>query len=96
MLNIFSHPWTTKRIAPTASLPARPTNLAQAISGKTVKISGFGALSATQRQHLQAYGLMPGRTVQVIAQQPVTIILIEQTELAFESDVARQIWVEPS
>lgn len=69
-------------------------NLAEAKVGSTVKVKGFGLISMVQKQHLQAYGLLPGRTVQVLAQQPVTIILIEQTELAFENQIAGQIWIE--
>ncbi len=73
---------------------AHPRLLSEARSGSVVKISSFGKLSATQRQHLQAYGMLAGRTVQVLSQRPVTIILIEQTELAFETEIARQIMVE--
>ena len=73
---------------------ARPRTLAQAQAGKLVTISGFEKLSLTQQQHLQAYGLLPGRTVRVLAQSPVTIVLIEQTELAFESTIAKQVTVE--
>lgn len=82
---------------PTAALRAageRQPNLSQAASGKQVKIAGFGHLTAAQRQHLQAYGLLPGRTIQVLTQRPVTIVLVEQTELAFEAEIARQVFVE--
>lgn len=70
-----------------------PASLAQARTGAMVRINGFGQLSPTQRQHLQAYGLLPGRSVQVLAQRPVTIVLVEQTELAFETEIAAQIQV---
>lgn len=79
---------------PTQAAPTRPRTLAQVASGKVAQIAGFDKLSATHKQHLQAYGLLPGRTVQVLAQNPVTIILIEQTELAFESEIAGQVLVE--
>jgi Fe2+ transport system protein FeoA len=68
--------------------------LAQALSGQEVTITGFGNLSPAHRQHLQAYGLLPGRTVVVLAQNPVTIVLVEQTELAFEGTIAQQVMVE--
>ena len=71
-----------------------PSSLAQARSGAIVRISGFGLLSAAQRQHLQAYGLLPGRCVQILAQKPVTIVLVEQTELAFETEIAAQVQVQ--
>jgi Fe2+ transport system protein FeoA len=73
------------------SKPGQPDNLSQASSGQEVTIAGFGELSAASRQHLQAYGLLPGRRVRVLAQRPVTIVLIEQTELAFETEIAAQV-----
>ena len=75
-------------------LPAKERTLAQADSGQQVTITGFGSLSPIYRQHLQAYGLLPGRTVLVLAQQPITIVMIEQTELAFEGEIARQVLVK--
>jgi Fe2+ transport system protein FeoA len=87
------------RTAPQINIPVpaaqtRARTLAQVSSGKMAKIAGFDTLAPIHRQHLQAYGLLPGRTVQVIAQKPVTIVLIEQTELAFESEIAGQVLVE--
>jgi Fe2+ transport system protein FeoA len=77
-----------------ASGTARPHSLSQARTGAVVRINGFGTLSAAQRQHLQAYGLLQGRTVQVLAQKPVTIVLVEQTELAFETEIACQVQID--
>ncbi|NLG98619.1 MAG: ferrous iron transport protein A [Chloroflexi bacterium] len=68
--------------------------LAQADTGKQVTIRGFGELSPAYKQHLQAYGVLPGRKVQVLAQRPVTIVLVEQTELAFESVIANNVLIE--
>ncbi len=79
---------------PAQAAPTRARTLAQVASGKVAQIAGFDKLSPAHKQHLQAYGLLPGRTVQVIAQKPVTIVLIEQTELAFESEIAGQVLVE--
>lgn len=83
-----------KSISTQAQKPDVKKNLAEVKVGTTVKVKGFGLISMIQKQHLQAYGLLPGRTVQVLAQRPVTIILIEQTELAFENQIADQIWIE--
>jgi Fe2+ transport system protein FeoA len=94
MLNL--HIFRNDTALRSTKLPAagRPVTLAQAASGQTVTITGFGRLAAAQRQHLQAYGLTPGRSVRVLAQRPVTIILVEQTELAFETEIAREVMVE--
>jgi hypothetical protein len=81
---------------PGGLLPAseRGVSLAQVQPGSMVKISGFGQISAEQKRHLQAYGLLAGRMVQVLAQNPVTIVLVEQTELAFEKEISRQVIIE--
>jgi Fe2+ transport system protein FeoA len=68
--------------------------LAKVAVGQQVMIIGFGRLAPSHRQHLQAYGLLPGRTVRVLAQKPVTIVLVEHTELAFESEISSQVLVE--
>jgi len=61
--------------------------------GREVSVTGYGDLSGGQRQHLQAYGLLPGRRVRVIAQRPVTIVQVEETELAFEGGIAAGVLV---
>jgi len=67
--------------------------LASVKPGCEVLVTGYGHLSGGQRQHLQAYGLVPGRRVRVIAQQPVTIVQVEETELAFEGGIAAGVLV---
>lgn len=69
-------------------------NLAQTPTGQHVTVTGFEQLSPQYRQHLEAYGLLPGRSLQVLAQRPLTIVLIEQTELAFEAEIARKVLVK--
>jgi Fe2+ transport system protein FeoA len=68
--------------------------LCQASPGSEVIIRGFEGLPVAQKCFLQSYGLLPGRCVRVVAQRPVTIVQIEETELAFESQVAKTILVE--
>ena len=67
--------------------------LASVQPGCDVLITGYGNLTGSQRQHLQAYGLTPGRRVRVLAQRPVTIVQVEQTELAFEGGIAARVLV---
>ncbi len=74
--------------------PTRPT-LWHVSPGQEVTILGFEALPPDFQHYLQAYGLMPGRTVRVLAQRPVTIVQVEHTELAFEPQIARCILVSP-
>ena len=77
---------------PVERVEARRT-LASVQPGCDVLITGYGNLTGSQRQHLQAYGLTPGRRVRVLAQRPVTIVQVEQTELAFESGIAARVLV---
>jgi Fe2+ transport system protein FeoA len=73
---------------------AKAQTLAQVATGQQVTITGYARISPAHRQHLQAYGLLPGRTVLVLAQKPVTIVMVEHTELAFESEISSQVLVE--
>jgi len=61
--------------------------------GREVSVTGFLDAAGGQQQHLQAYGLLPGRRIRVLAQHPVTIVQIEQTELAFEGALAACVLV---
>jgi Fe2+ transport system protein FeoA len=96
MLNLIfwrsAHPINTAGKNSMTAIKAH--TLAQAAAGQKVTITGFGRLSPAHRQHLQAYGLLPGRSVQVLAQNPVTIVLVEHTELAFENEISAQVLVE--
>lgn len=65
--------------------------------GQQAKLRGFSpGLSPERFAHLQAYGLTPGRWVRVIQHAPVTIIEVENCELALEADLARQIEIAVS
>jgi hypothetical protein len=52
------------------------------------------ALPAGQREQLHGYSILPGRILRVIQHAPVTVVQIEQTELAIETDVARAIRID--
>lgn len=73
--------------------PGGARTLAGVEPGREVSVLGYTESSGGQRRHLQAYGLLPGRRVKVLAQHPVTIVLIEQTELAVEAAVAACVLV---
>jgi len=68
------------------------TTLVDIHPGQQAQLRGFAAgLSSDRFAQLQAYGLPPGRWVRVIQHSPVTIIQVENCELALEADLARQI-----
>jgi Fe2+ transport system protein FeoA len=82
----------SKKTDPSPSI--QPLNLATAPINSSVRVTGFGNLPQTSLKHLQAYGLLPGRIVTVLACRPMTIIQIEHTELALEKSVAALVVVE--
>lgn len=51
-------------------------------------------IDPTQREQLVAYGLAPNRQLVVLQQRPMTIVMIDEIELALEDSVARHIWVK--
>ncbi len=68
--------------------------LAAVRPGQQARLKEFAPGMPVERwAHLQAYGLVPGCLVRVVQHNPVTVVQVEQTELALESDLARQIRV---
>lgn len=65
--------------------------LSEVPPGCTVTVERLDDLSESRREQLQAYGLSPGRTVDVVQQSPVTVIRVEHIDLAFEHSIARGI-----
>ena len=63
--------------------------------GMEVRLALFGeGIDPVQREQLTAYGLTEGRPLRVLQQQPMTVILADEMELALELAVARHLWVE--
>ncbi|MGE5469295.1 MAG: ferrous iron transport protein A [Bacteroidota bacterium] len=63
--------------------------------GTEVRLATLGdEIDALQREQLTAYGLAENRSLKVLQQRPMTVILAEEVELALEHAVARHIWVE--
>lgn len=51
-------------------------------------------IMSEHKAQLQAYGVIPGYTIKLQQQKPVTVIQVDHTELAFEYDLAKEIFVE--
>jgi len=63
--------------------------------GWRAKVVGFrDGIPSGRRAHLQAYGLVSDDWVRVVQHSPVTVIQIDQTELALENTLASEIEVE--
>ena len=89
--------WVERLFSPAKPAPAGPNiglSLDQIPSGNTVRVTGFREIGPEQGRHLQAYGVLPGRELKVLSQKPLTVLQIEQTELALETIVARAVLVE--
>jgi Fe2+ transport system protein FeoA len=69
-------------------------SLVEVTPGQEVRVTGYGDLPLGKLEQLQAYGLVIGRPVKVLQQEPVTIVLADHTELALEAPLAEQVSVE--
>lgn len=68
--------------------------LAFLLPGARAQVDALGdEIDATQREQILAYGLAPGRPVTVLQQHPMTLVMVDEVELALESSVARHVWV---
>jgi ferrous iron transport protein A len=76
----------------TALLAGR-LSLADVRPGERARVIAIDGLGPAEREQLQSYGLLPGRDVRVLQHAPATVIQVDQTELAFEDDIARKIRV---
>jgi Fe2+ transport system protein FeoA len=62
--------------------------------GTAVVVTGFGSgIQPSQLEQLFSYGLVEGRVIAVLRQRPVTVVLIDHTELALEPAIAAAIRV---
>jgi len=69
--------------------------LADLSPGKTATVTGCSnRISPDRRAQLQSYGVIPGHPLSVVQHTPVTIIQVENIELALERDLARLVWVK--
>ena len=83
------------RVFPSRKVPAESeTTLESALIGDDVVIGAFAeAMTTGHRELLRAYGLEPGRTVRIEQHAPVTVVRVDQTEVALEADLARLILI---
>jgi Fe2+ transport system protein FeoA len=67
--------------------------LADAPSGCRVRMAGFTSGGEGWRERLQAYGIAPGREIEIVQQKPVTVVRVDHLELALERNVASHILI---
>ncbi len=73
---------------------AEGETLATASAGARVEIASLADVPHGEREQLLAYGIAPGRVVEVLQRTPVTIVRLEHLELALERGVGRGIHVK--
>jgi Fe2+ transport system protein FeoA len=79
---------------PTCYEKTAELTLADVPAGGRARVAGFcRGIPADRLAHLQAYGLAPGYWVRVLQHRPVTIIQVEHTELALETELACEVLV---
>ena len=68
------------------------TKLTELPVGAEAQILNFSQeISDERKAQLQAYGIVPGSSIRVKQHKPVTIIQVDHTELAFETELASTI-----
>ena len=71
-----------------------PRTLDTVPPGRTVLLARIDESLATDfREQLAAYGCVPGRALEVLAQQPMTVVVCDHVELALEAAIARALVV---
>ena len=68
--------------------------LADIPPGMLVRICDIKKLPVEKRDHLLAFGLTPGRWVEIKQHRPAVVVQVDYTELALEPEVADAIMVE--
>ncbi len=63
-------------------------------SGTRAKVLCLGADRSSRHNTLATFGLVPGTVVTVLQQLPSCVIRVDETELALDPDIAREIVVE--
>ncbi len=71
----------------------REITLADVSPGNRAHVEALNGLPTGQHEQLQAYGVSPGRWVDVVQQAPVTIVRVGYTDVALEQAIARSIHV---
>lgn len=67
--------------------------LSQAAPHTSVRVDGVDELPAWRQNQLAAYGLAPGRLVDVLQVSPLVVVRVEHVELALERRLAHGIRV---
>ncbi len=81
---------------PAAPAKREEPRLGELAPGAVAEVLEIDASISSWRERLIAYGLAPGRLVEIVQQAPVTVVRVERIDLAFESRIAAGILVSPA
>jgi len=70
---------------------APAVTLAEARGGDSVHVERLEGLPVWQEHQLAAYGIAPGRRVDVVQTSPVVVVRVDYAEVAFERSLARGV-----
>lgn len=81
------------RPAPPESPGSHPS-LLEIERGERVRVLCLGARSSGRYLPLAAFGFVPGAELELLQRRPACVVRIDETELALDPDIAREILVE--
>ena len=69
--------------------------LDEALEGASYELVSLNGSHTSRKSALAVYGLVPGCRLSLTQKRPSFIVRVGETELAFEGNVARDIYVKP-
>lgn len=92
--NVALRTGKTSAVSEDSSQPIR-RRLTELSPGTYARLIDFDPnILSEHKAQLQAFGVIPGYALRLQQQKPVTVIQVDHTELAFEYDLAKEIFVE--
>jgi len=88
--------WLQKLMGRPTEVPPRTLmRLDEGSEGTTYELVCLNGSHASRRTALAVYGLVPGCRLSLTQKRPSFIIRVGETELAFEGNIAREMFVKP-
>jgi len=77
-------------------LPTGIRLLSEAKRGEQVEVMCLGSTTSPRHQRLAVFGMVPGARITVVQQRPACVVRVDETELALDPEIARDILVHPA
>lgn len=69
--------------------------LAELTGGQRARVVCVGARETGRHGSLAVFGFVPGAVITLIQRRPACVIKVDETELALDVEIAREVLVEP-